>query len=291
VIALALAAAMTMPGPPPDGGFEVAIPGRYFAPVEAQVLAGQTVTWRNGDHAVHDIHADDGSFESGRLAPGGAFAHTFETVGRFHYVCRIHREMRGVIRVSALAITGPAAPVRAGQAASISVLASADTPSVTLERLEPSGPPTVVGVAAPDPGGNLSFSVPTDRPGLYRARAGELTSRVVAVRVAPAITFTSSRHGRVVRVRATVSPAQAGATVILAEYVRERFAYQPLRSARLDARSGIAWTLRTKRRLRLRVELTEPVDGFSVAASAPAVVRRFGDRGRPRPGPDPVLSS
>ena len=86
---------------------EVAIPGRLFAPGELDALAGQTVTWRNADSGSHTVSSEDDVFDSGYLSPGSTFSHTFASTGTFPYFCRIHRSMRGVVRVFALILDGP----------------------------------------------------------------------------------------------------------------------------------------------------------------------------------------
>ncbi|MBA2384459.1 MAG: cupredoxin domain-containing protein, partial [Actinobacteria bacterium] len=94
-----------------DGGADVTIPDRLFAPGELDVLAGKTVTWRNTDTRSHTATSDTDVFDSGHLAPGTAFSTTFRTTGVFPYHCRIHRSMRGVVRVFALILTGTSQPL------------------------------------------------------------------------------------------------------------------------------------------------------------------------------------
>jgi plastocyanin len=48
---------------------------------------------------THHLVADDGSFDSGELAAGGKFSHTFTAAGSIPYHCSIHPNMRGTITV------------------------------------------------------------------------------------------------------------------------------------------------------------------------------------------------
>jgi hypothetical protein len=96
----------------------------------------------------------------------------------------------------------------------------------------------------------------------------------VSVRVAPIVTLSATRRGRAVHVSASITPAQAGARVVLGNYVRERFDYLPLRQGLVGSDSAVVWDLRTTRRLRLRARLIKPVGGFSTADSGPVVVPR-----------------
>ncbi|MPV87830.1 cupredoxin domain-containing protein [Georgenia ruanii] len=68
-----------------------------FAPASQTVAAGQTVTWTNDDSTDHTVTADDNSFDSGRLAPGKTFTHTFATAGTYAYHCAIHPNMTGTV--------------------------------------------------------------------------------------------------------------------------------------------------------------------------------------------------
>jgi hypothetical protein len=77
--------------------------------------AGSTVTWMNSGAAPHTVTADDGAFDSDRLAPGASFSQPFDTAGTFTYHCEIHPQMTGTIVVSE-AGSGPAAASDQGTA-------------------------------------------------------------------------------------------------------------------------------------------------------------------------------
>lgn len=274
--ALLAAAAMAMPGhgtpPPTTAPTVVAIPGRYYSPGHLHVLVGQTVTWRNDDLVTHTVTAEEHGFDSGSLHSGQAYTHTFDTPGTYRYLCTIHRQMRGTIEVAALGLTGPDAPLAPGAQATLEALVPAGAGPVTLERLTPAGAEPVA-QAAPDAAGHASFQVTAEAPARYRARAGELTSAVVAVAVAPQITATAARHGRRIRIRATIAPAVPGATVELQRYVRERFDYLPVRTTRSAGGRRVAFTLRTRRRVALRVAVTRAPGGWAATRSRLLVVR------------------
>jgi hypothetical protein len=90
---------------PPAGSTVISIPsgastlgaGAFGSP--ATVRNGATVTWTNGDSLVHNVAADNGSFNSGPLAPARNFNFTFTANGTFPYHCNIHPAMRGSITV------------------------------------------------------------------------------------------------------------------------------------------------------------------------------------------------
>ena len=75
----------------------IGISGMAFVPACAKVAAGTAVTFTNGDATAHTVTTDAGqaeSFDSGSLAPGAQFTHTFTTAGTVHIHCSIHPEIR-----------------------------------------------------------------------------------------------------------------------------------------------------------------------------------------------------
>jgi hypothetical protein len=64
------------------------------------VSVGTTVTWTNSGASPHTVTADNGEFDSGRLAPGASFSQTFDAAGTVTYHCEIHPQMAGTIVVT-----------------------------------------------------------------------------------------------------------------------------------------------------------------------------------------------
>lgn len=81
-----------VPQPPP--GLEAAgravMQSYLFLPGSMTVRPGATVSWTNEDSALHTVVAGDGSFDSGRLPPGGRFSRTFDQPGTYPYSCVLH---------------------------------------------------------------------------------------------------------------------------------------------------------------------------------------------------------
>src|ERR1051325_3848660 len=76
-----------------------------FNPPSLTVSVGDTVQFVNDGREPHSFTSQGSStFDSGELAPGGTFSFTFDQAGTYPYVCFIHPQMQGVIRVNA----GPA---------------------------------------------------------------------------------------------------------------------------------------------------------------------------------------
>jgi plastocyanin len=69
-----------------------------FSPATLSIRVGTTVIWKNMSSAPHTITSDDGtSFDSGTIAVGGTFRHTFTKTGTFPYHCNYHPYMRATI--------------------------------------------------------------------------------------------------------------------------------------------------------------------------------------------------
>jgi len=87
---------ITTPTPAHDN---VDISGFAFVPSTLTVSVGTTVTWTNNDSVSHTVTSNDNLFESGNLAKGATFSHTFNQKGTFNYHCSIHPSMTGKIIV------------------------------------------------------------------------------------------------------------------------------------------------------------------------------------------------
>jgi plastocyanin len=77
----------------------VKIAGFAFKPGKLTVARGTTVTFSNSDSAPHTA-TRRGSFDTGRIGPGGAKSVKFSRSGTFSYLCAIHPTMRGKIVVN-----------------------------------------------------------------------------------------------------------------------------------------------------------------------------------------------
>jgi plastocyanin len=81
------------------GDVEVEVLDNSFSPADAEVTVGDTVLWTNEGQAPHTVTFEDGP-NSGQLAVGESFEHTFDETGEFAYVCTIHPGMEGTVTVT-----------------------------------------------------------------------------------------------------------------------------------------------------------------------------------------------
>ena len=70
-----------------------------FSPASVTVHVGDLVTWHNAGKQPHTATADDGSFDTGTVVAGQSASHEFTQAGTFTYVCTIHPNMKGTVRV------------------------------------------------------------------------------------------------------------------------------------------------------------------------------------------------
>jgi len=70
-----------------------------FSPSSVTVGVGDTVTWTNNGQAPHNATANDGSFATSTVNHGGSTSHRFTQAGSFSYICTIHPQMKGTVRV------------------------------------------------------------------------------------------------------------------------------------------------------------------------------------------------
>jgi len=79
---------------------------------EITIYPGDSVTWRNGDSALHTITSvsassietgdfeEDGLFDSGVFTVGKSYTRQFDDQGDFYYYCILHPYMNGVVHVT-----------------------------------------------------------------------------------------------------------------------------------------------------------------------------------------------
>ena len=70
-----------------------------YSPNPIVVAVGGSATWKNNDNVAHTASANDGTWDSGSIAPGASFSRTFPAAGSFPYKCTIHPGMVGTVTV------------------------------------------------------------------------------------------------------------------------------------------------------------------------------------------------
>lgn len=77
----------------------VNIQNYHFSPSILIVSPGTTVTWTNNDNEPHTVTANNDSWDSGSIPPGGSYSKTFNQVGAYLYTCDAQSFMKGKVIV------------------------------------------------------------------------------------------------------------------------------------------------------------------------------------------------
>src|SRR3954453_7867766 len=96
LMVLGLAAAA--PAGADDQGATIATVG--FTPAAIAIQNGDRVVWKNTDATARQIVADDGSWKSGLIQPGGSYAHIFPVAGTYPFHDGTRPAEKGTVQVS-----------------------------------------------------------------------------------------------------------------------------------------------------------------------------------------------
>jgi hypothetical protein len=212
-------------------------------------------------------------FDSNRLEPGAHFSFTFTKPGIYRYHCTIHRFMHAEVRVYSLALIAPVQSVPLGSTVTLTGLAPGGVESVTLEEEQPDGTYEIDASASPAADGSFGFPVTASAPTRFRVRVGDQASDPVAVRPAPKVTISVHRTDNRATLVVAVAPDQAGATVAVERYLRERYWWMPVRTTHLGASGRVSVTVPAKAHgIRFRAHLLRAKGGWGEAKSSPATL-------------------
>jgi len=83
------------------GTSRITITSSAYTPASLTVVSGSTVTWTNNDNTIHTVTTEDGTINSGDIAPGSTFSKTFMTTGTYNYHDTHNTTIMGVLVVAA----------------------------------------------------------------------------------------------------------------------------------------------------------------------------------------------
>jgi plastocyanin len=269
----ALAATSSPAAASPAHGADVDILTASFGAPRIDVLAGDTVTWRNASVRVHTVTAAAGDWASPRLAMHGDFSRRFDAPGVAAYYCQIHPTMRAEVDVHRLLLSGPhggAAPD-----APFELTGRAALPAGTEVAIEDAAG-AVAAQATVDAHGDFRATVRARTTTTYRAvTSGDASPAVQVLVLDRKVSAAVRDRGRKVVIDARVRPASPGAKVVLQFRLRERFGWWPVRSANAGRTSRARFSLRVRRPTWARVVRMAP-DGHTPLAISPPL--RVGPR-------------
>lgn len=91
--------AKAAPAAAPVGAGDVAMTDFAFGPSQMTIGVGSSVRFVNNGVAPHTATANDRSFDTGTVQPGSSATVVFSNAGTFTYLCIIHPDMTGTVRV------------------------------------------------------------------------------------------------------------------------------------------------------------------------------------------------
>jgi plastocyanin len=77
----------------------VSMAGNTFSPPSLTVAVHTTITWNNNSAIAHTSTSDIGKWDTGNIPAGSSSQTTFDSTGTYHYHCKYHSGMLGVIIV------------------------------------------------------------------------------------------------------------------------------------------------------------------------------------------------
>jgi plastocyanin len=274
---LLIAAALAWPSAASAATLPVSVQFQAFGPGQLDALPGEQVQWDNVSERTHTVTADDGSFDSGDLDPGGTFTVDFANAGTYAYHCTKHLGMVGEIDVQPV-ILGvlPTAAVPAGDQVEFEGRTSDPSQPVRIER-SAGGAFQTIGTAQPAADGTWKTSLAAQSTGDYRAAIGSGVSGTRHLTVSDRkVLVRATRRG----ISVAVVPALPYARLALQQDLRERFGWWTTSLSRLDYVSRA--TFRVARPARVRVVLVDK-DGWTPLATSPVLALGHVRRGKPAP--------
>jgi plastocyanin len=239
-----------------------------FAPAAIDVVTGDTVRWTNNSVRVHTVNAVDGSWASPRIPGTDGFSHAFDAPGAVQYYCILHPFMRGEVDVHNVLLSAPTEPGAPGRAYTLhgrTVLPAGQT--ITIEGDTGSGFQQA-GTATVNADGSFKADVVPSATATYRAVAGSDASPAVQLIVLDRKLAASAKtRGRRVTVSSNVTPASAGAPVVLQLKLPLHFGWWPVARAKLDKASRARFAIKLSHRYPARVVLTLS-DGATALATS-----------------------
>ncbi len=192
----------------------VSIKRAAFAPATVNIVAGDTIRWRNDDTRNHQVVSSTGTFASPVLRPGRDYSFRFEVAGTYRYRDALVPASIGTIRVAgappALTLGTSLQQISFGARITLAGQINSKKAGENVQlNYQPYGQPSelVLATVITGAGGVFSFNVTPKILTTYRAIWKTASSLPVATSVAPSISF-GRMNGFVTRVYAGRSMAR-----------------------------------------------------------------------------------
>ena len=192
----------------------VSIKRAAFSPATVNIIAGDSIRWRNDDTQNHQIVSTTGAFASPVLARGKTYTFRFDVAGTYNYRNALHPSVTGTIKVAGpppavtLAVSQPQIAYGARVTLTGQVNNKKAGENVQLSY-QPYGQASEIVLATVITGadGTFSYAVAPKILTNYRAKWKTASSLVISTAVAPSISF-GRNNGFLARVYAGRSMAK-----------------------------------------------------------------------------------
>lgn len=236
---LVLGLAAAAPAGADDEGASITATG--FAPAVISIQNGDRVVWKNTDKTARQIVADDGSFKSGMIPPGGSYAHIFPLAGTYPFHDGTRTTEKGTVQVSdtrSVSIQSQARSVLFNRAVTLSGNVATSAPGSTDNQrvtilARPAGSSTFTRVASTTTqNGHWSVLVRPGRNTAYQAIWKNVPSSTELVLVKPRVRLKQTGR-RLFSVGVHADANLRYHRVSIQRWVAKRHAWKTLRSVRL----------------------------------------------------------
>ena len=211
---ISLVAGLLLVSPATAATKTVSIKRAAFSPATVNIVAGDSIRWRNDDTRDHQVVSTTGTFASPVLRPGRTYTFRFEVAGTYRYRDALVPSSTGTIRVAGAppAVTlGTSQPqISFGEKVTLSGQVNSKKPGENVQlNYQPYGQASEIVLATVITGvdGAFAFNVAPKILTNYRAVWKTASSPTVSTAVAPAISF-GRLNGFVTRVYAGRSMAR-----------------------------------------------------------------------------------
>jgi plastocyanin len=287
LVALTAAAALAGHGTAGAADRGVVITSNGFVPADVTIAAGDSVTWKNSDVAVHQVEVAKTACKL-TIQPGASASCTFRAGGKFSYR---DPSQKGAAFRGTITVTGPRASVTLVSARTTSAYSAPLTLSGVISNQQASQSitvesqdcgkttPTRLGTATTTTGGRWTFTVRPTINTVYQAHWRTSDSAKLAVKVSPKLRLT--RSGRRFTAQATAAQSLTGKTVVFQRYRSATRRWATVKRVRLGAAAtptagtfvASARFRSAVRHARVRVLLPQAQAGACYAAATSNILR------------------
>jgi plastocyanin len=267
VLAFATSGALAVAQAPHDegGGHTVSIGFGDFVPSHLDVLAGDTVTWRNDSVRQHTVTANDESWDSGRLGARAVFRRRFDDPGPVAYYCRLHA-IAASLDVHRVLLDESHDPGGPGLPRDLSGRAAAEQGTEVQIEADTGAGFVSAATATVESDGAFHLEVSPRVTTAYRAMLGSDASPPATMIVLDRrVSVTARPRRRQTLVSAWVTPPSPAVSAVLQLRLAHRFGWWPVARAHLNRSSRVRFAIPRGRRHKARVVLTLP-DGATITA-------------------------